>query len=168
MDINYLESLLEDYILVIAAVVLAVIVILFILNIVTLVKLGNLKKKYRSFMEGKDAASLENTILHRFQEVDELKLKQELQETDLEGLKENMLKTYQKFGLVKYDAFHEMGGRLSFSLTMLDKKNNGFLLTTVHNTEGSYTYVKEILDGKSQIDLSEEEEKSLSKAVSKN
>ena len=58
-----------------------------------------------------------------------------------------------------------MGGQLSFALAMLDRKNNGFLLNTVHNREGSYTYVKEILDGKSEINLSEEEEKALNKAI---
>lgn len=151
-----------------AGIAVAVIAILFILNIIALVKLGNVKKKYRSFMEGKDAKSLEDTILNRFQEVDDLKVKQELQGKDIDALKENMLKTYQKFGLEKYDAFNEMGGRLSFSLVMLDKKNNGFLLTTVHNTEGSYTYVKEIVDGKSEINLSQEEEKALTKTVNQN
>lgn len=165
MDINYIESLLKEYILVEAVIAAAVMLVLFILNIITLAKLSNVKKKYRSFMEGKEAKSLEDTILQRFQEIDELKLKQEMQGNDIEALKENMMKTYQKFGLEKYDAFNEMGGRLSFSLAMLDKKNNGFLLTTVHNTEGSYTYVKEIIDGKSEINLSEEEEKALSKTV---
>lgn len=166
MSLNYIESLLKEYILVEALVAAVIVLILFILTIVALVKLSKVKKKYRSFMEGKDAQSLEDTILDRFKELDELKLKQELQEKDIQTLKENMLKTYQKFGLEKYDAFNEMGGRLSFSLAMLDKKNNGFLLTTVHNTEGSYTYVKNIVDGASEITLSEEEEKALQSAVS--
>ena len=130
-----------------------------------MVKLGNVKKKYNAFMEGKDAKTLEDTILKRFSEIDELKIRQELQDKDIQLLKENILKTYQKIGLVKYDAFNEMGGQLSFSLAMLDKRNNGFLLNTVHNREGSYTYAKEIFDGKSAIDLSEEEKEALNKAI---
>ena len=48
---------------------------------------------------------------------------------------------------------------------MLNQNNNGFLLTTVHNTGSSYTYVKEIIDGKSDINLSEEEKIALNKAI---
>lgn len=165
MDLEYIKTIMEEYIVVEAAAVLAIILVLLIMNIVALVKIGKMKKRYRAFMEGKDAKSLEDSILSRFHEVDELKINQELQKNDIGALKATILKTYQKFGLVKYDAFNEMGGQLSFSLAMLDKKNNGFLLNTVHNREGSYTYVKEIFDGKSEINLSEEEQEALSKAV---
>lgn len=165
MSFEYIKELLGENIVFVAAAGIAAILILLILNIVTLAKVSKLKKKYNSFMEGKEAKSLEETIITRFRQVDDLKVNQELQGKDIEALKANILKTYQKFGLVKYDAFNEMGGQLSFSLAMLDKKNNGFLLNTVHNREGSYTYVKEIFDGKSEINLSEEEEKALNKAV---
>lgn len=165
MNLDYIKSILGEYIVVVAAAGVLVIFILFIMNIVSLVKINKMKKKYNSFMEGSDGTTLEETIISRFRQVDDLKVKQELQEKDISALKANILKTYQKFGLVKYDAFNEMGGQLSFSLAMLDKNNNGFLLNTVHNREGSYTYVKEIFDGKSDINLSEEEERALDKAI---
>ena len=165
MNLDYIKDLLGEYVLVIAAAGAAILLILFIMNIVSLTKIRKLKKRYNSFMEGNDGKTLEETVLSRFRQVDDLKVNQELQNKDIQALKANMLKTYQKFGLVKYDAFNEMGGQLSFSLAMLDKKNNGFLLNTVHNREGSYTYVKEICDGRSEINLSEEEEKALNTAV---
>lgn len=165
MNLDYIKEILGEYMLIVAAAGAVVILILFIMNIVSLVKISKLKKKYKLFMEGNDAKSLEETIISRFRQVDDIKVNQELQNKDIQVLKANILKTYQKFGLVKYDAFNEMGGQLSFSLAMLDKKNNGFLLNTVHNREGSYTYVKEIFDGKSEINLSEEEEKALNKAI---
>lgn len=165
MSLDYIESILGEYIVAVAAAGVFVILVLFIMNIVSLVKINKMKKKYNSFMEGSDGTTLEETIISRFRQVDDLKVKQELQEKDISALKANILKTYQKFGLVKYDAFNEMGGQLSFSLAMLDKNNNGFLLNTVHNREGSYTYVKEIFDGKSDINLSEEEERALDKAI---
>lgn len=161
----YVNNILAEWSVIAVTIAVAVVLILFILNIVALVKLGNVKKKYNAFMEGKDAKTLEDTILKRFSEIDELKISQELQDKDIQVLKDTILKTYQKIGLVKYDAFNEMGGQLSFSLAMLDKRNNGFLLNTVHNREGSYTYAKEIFDGKSAIDLSEEEKEALNKAI---
>ena len=144
MNMEVIMNFIREYMLIIAAAGVAVILILFILNIISLVKIGKMKKKYNAFMEGKDAKSLEETILSRFRQVDDLKVNQELQNKDIQVLKATILKTYQKFGLVKYDAFNEMGGQLSFAMAMLNKENNGFLLNTVHNRGGSYTYVKEI------------------------
>ena len=72
---------------------------------------------------------------------------------------------YQKAGIVKYDAFHEMGGNLSFALTMLDQNNNGWIFNAMHSREGCYTYIKEIVKGESYIELSEEEQQCLEKAI---
>ena len=69
-------------------------------------------------------------------------------------------------GLVKYDAFHEMGGRLSFALCMLDKNDNGYLVNSVHSNNGCYTYTKEIVEGRCAIDLGSEEKEALTQAVS--
>ena len=52
-------------------------------------------------------------------------------------LSQNMKYTYQKMGLIKYDAFHEMGGKLSFSLAMLDVRNNGFIINAMHTREAA-------------------------------
>ena len=67
-------------------------------------------------------------------------------------------------GLVKYDAFNEMGGKLSFSLAMLNAKEDGFIINAMHTREGCYTYIKEIVDGNSIIVLSEEEQEALNMA----
>ena len=67
--------------------------------------------------------------------------------------------------MVKYDAFHEMGGKLSFSLALLDRKNDGFIINAMHSREGCYTYIKEILDGNSIIVLADEEKEALDIAM---
>ena len=72
---------------------------------------------------------------------------------------------YQKVGIVKYDAFHEMGGNLSFALTMLDENDNGWIFNAMHSREGCYTYIKEVVKGESYIELSEEERQCLEKAI---
>ena len=61
-----------------------------------------------------------------------------------------------------------MGGKLSFSLAMLDEKNDGFVLNAVHSREGCYTYVKEIIDGNSIITLADEEQQALEAALTSN
>ena len=80
-------------------------------------------------------------------------------------ISEKMKTHYQKVGIVKYDAFHEMGGELSFALTMLDENNNGWIFNAMHSREGCYTYIKEVVNGESYIELSSEEKECLEKAV---
>ena len=75
---------------------------------------------------------------------------------------------YQKLGLVKYDAFKEMGGKLSFALVLLDENNNGFLINSVHSSDGCYSYTKRIKDGDSEIALSNEEKVAVERAVNGN
>ncbi len=57
--------------------------------------------------------------------------------------------SYQKVGIVKYNAFQEMGGQLSFALTLLDENDNGWLLILMHIQEECYLYIKEIVKGES-------------------
>ena len=60
-----------------------------------------------------------------------------------------------------YDAFNQMGGQLSFCLALLDENNNGFIINSVHSTEGCYSYTKEIKGGECSISLGKEEEEAL-------
>ena len=127
-----------------------------------------LKKNYRIFMSGKDAKTLEDTLIQRLDQVDSLLESNEENDSNIKVLSKNMQRTYQKMGLIKYDAFHEMGGKLSFSLAMLDMRNNGFIINAMHTREGCYTYIKEIIDGNSVIVLSEEEQEALKRAMDTN
>ena len=131
----------SDYIIIGLA---AVCLILLICVIINFSQMNKLKKKYKTFLSGKNGKSLEETLISRLMQV-----------------------TFQKFGLVKYDAFNEMGGKLSFSLALLNQSNDGFVMNAVHSREGCYTYVKEIIDGHSVIALAEEEQEALDMAMKK-
>ena len=145
-----------------------VLLILFILVIINIVQMKKLKKNYRIIMSGKDAKTLEDTLIQRLNQVDSLLESNEENDRNIKVLSKNMQCTYQKMGLIKYDAFHEMGGKLSFSLAMLDMRNNGFIINAMHTREGCYTYIKEIIDGNSVIVLSEEEQEALKRAMNPN
>ena len=152
----------SDYIIIGLA---ALVLILMILMIVNVIQMSKLKKNYKIFMTGKNAKTLEDTLIKRLDQVDELMVANKANEKNIKALFQNMQLTYQKMGLVKYDAFHEMGGKLSFSLAMLDMKNNGFIISAMHTREGCYTYIKEIVDGNSIIVLSEEDQEALNQAM---
>jgi len=143
-------------------------VIIFILLIVTLVKQSKLRKKYEKFMSGNDAASLESLVTTKFAEIESMKEHISRIDEDIDQIDHFVVKTYKKMAILKYDAFREMGGSLSFVIAMLTEENNGFVMNTMHSTrEGSYTYIKEIKNGTCDTILSEEETKALQEALSK-
>lgn len=152
----------SDYIII---ALLALVLILIILMIVNVVQMSKLKKNYKIFMSGKNAKNLEDNLIVRLNQIDNLLASNAANEKNIKILFQNMKSTYQKMGLIKYDALHEMGGKLSFSLAMLDEGNNGFIMNAMHTREGCYTYIKEIVDGNSIIILSEEEKKALDMAM---
>ena len=116
-------------------------------------------------MVGKDAKSLEDNLIKRINQVEEVLVSEKKNEENIEKLFRSMKVTFQKVGMVKYDAFNEMGGKLSFSLALLDQKNDGFIINAVHSREGCYTYIKEIIDGNSVLVLEEEEKEALNIAM---
>lgn len=145
--------------------VIVLLVILLIVTIVQIAKTSKLKKKYNKFMQGKDAKSLEADIIKLYEDNQDIKSMTDTNRQDIKKLYKNMELTFQKIGIVKYDAFQQMGGKLSFSLALLNENNDGFILNSVHSSEGCYSYTKEIKGGVCEISLGDEEEKALSIAM---
>ena len=144
---------------------LVLILALIVFCIVLLAKCSGLRKRYEAFMNGSEGKSLEDAFKKKFENMDYINEKLEEIDVRLNGIDMNLLQTYQKIGIVKYDAFKEIGGTLSFALTLLTKDNDGFILNSMHsNTEGCYTYIKEVKAGEVFVALSEEESQSLEQA----
>lgn len=142
-----------------------VIFVLLVISIVLCVELSKLKKRYERFSQGRDANSLEKEIGDLFIENASLKEITEKNKRDIKTIFRKLEPTFQKVGLVKYDAFPQMGGKLSFSLAMLDEKKNGFIINSVHGSDGCYTYSKEIKGGRCDLVLGVEEKKALDIAL---
>ena len=156
-----MESKIE--ILIIALFVL--VVVLFILVINANMKYNRLKFSYNSFMKGKDGRTLEDSIFERFEDLDNLTEMTIKNRQAIRKINEEMMSNFQKVGIVKYDAFNEMGGKLSFAIALLDGNNSGYIINSMHSREGCYNYIKEIVKGESYIELSEEEAESLDNAI---
>lgn len=142
-----------------------VILISFLLIIIQMVKLSKLKKKYSVFMQGKDAKSLEQDIIGLYEDNKFMKISIEKNKNDIRELFKKHELSFQKFGIVKYDAFKQMGGQLSFSLVLLNENDDGFIINSVHSTEGCYSYSKEVKNGQCSISLGEEEKQALNMAL---
>ena len=117
------------------------------------------------FTTGKNAKSLEKDIVGIYEDNKFLKASVEQNRKEIRTLFKNMESTFQKMGVVKYDAFRQMGGQLSFCLALLNENNDGFIINSVHSTEGCYSYTKVIKNGECDISLGDEEKKALQMAI---
>ena len=164
MQSNILNTLgIDPGIIVIVMMGILVFVLLYMVRVS--MKMTRFLKRYRIFMKGRDAASLEKAFAQKFLEVDKLTEMASVQANEIRRIKEIMSRTANKIGIVKYDAFPDVGGRLSFALAMLDESDSGFVLNAIHGREGCYTYVKEIVKGESYVVLGQEEKEALRQAV---
>lgn len=68
-------------------------------------------------------------------------------------------------GLVRYDAFEDVGGRLSFSCAMLDDHGSGVVMTSINGRQDTRVYAKPIAEGHSTYNLSIEEEEAIRQAL---
>lgn len=150
-------------------IILIIVLLVMIFMIIYMIKLSfkmtRFLNKYKTFMRGKDGVSLEKSFIRSFNELDKLIESNKNHMEEIKHIKEIQGITLNKTAIVKYDAFKEMGGKLSFALAMLDSENNGFVLNAIHSREGCYTYIKEIVKGESYIVLGEEEKEALRQAV---
>lgn len=142
-----------------------IMIIMAICLFVLLVRYGRIKTSYELFMQGKKGKNLEEQIAGLFEDIEVLKTTSEKNRKDIKRILVNLKETYQRVGIVKYDAFKEMGGKLSFSIAMLNDNSTGFILNSVHSSDGCYVYTKEIINGECAISLGDEEKKALTLAL---
>ncbi|WP_029323691.1 DUF4446 family protein [Butyrivibrio sp. AE3004] len=145
--------------------IILLIIVLLILLIMQSNRIKSIENQISRFMKGKEAASLEEEIVALFEDNKFIKKATEKNQKDIDDLYERLASCFQKVGIIKYDAFNQMGGQLSYSIALLDENNNGFLLNSVHSTEGCYSYSKEIRNGKCKLELGDEEQMALNEAI---
>ena len=108
MQSNILNSLgIDPGIIVIAMMGIMVFVLLYMVRVS--MKLTRFMKKYRIFMRGKDAVSLEKAFSQKFLEVDKIVELNKIHANEIRRIKEIQSRTANKIGIVKYDAFPDVG-----------------------------------------------------------
>lgn len=73
--------------------------------------------------------------------------------------------TVQHVGMVRYDAFEDVGGRLSFSCALLDDRGDGVVITSINGRQDTRVYAKPIKRGESSHNLSAEEDSAIQQAL---
>lgn len=139
--------------------------ILLIVVIICIIQIRKLYRRYDFFMRGKDAETLEGIIMEQMEDITQLKAEDRANKDSLRNTNKNYRSAFQKFGLVKYNAFKGMGGNLSFAMALLVYTNSGFVLNSVHSREGCYVYIKEVERGETEVLLGSEEKDALERAL---
>ena len=139
--------------------------ILLILVIYLLSRYGKMKRSYDYFMRGRDAESMEDMILGLEEALRDLRSEDRANKEAIRVLNKNQRASYQKFGIVRYNAFKDMGGKMSFAIALLDYTNTGFIMNTVHSREGCYLYIKTVDCRQTEVLLGSEEKDALEQAL---
>ena len=118
-------------------------------------------ERYKAFMKGEDGKTLERSFMRKFNQIEKMNNITTTLTEDIKKLEDVKNRSLIKYGIVKYDAFDDVGGKLSFSLALLDQTDTGFVLNAIHSKENCFLYIKEVMNGESYIILSDEEVQAL-------
>jgi hypothetical protein len=126
---------------------------------------GRMKRQYSVLSASDGRASFVEVVSRKAEEVEGLRSDVAALADELRGTQRELQQAVRHIGIVRYDAFGDMGGRMSFSAALLDDHGNGFVLSTIHARSESRSYVKEIRGGMAEVHLSPEESAAVADAV---
>lgn len=134
----------------------------FIIMLVETVILIFIHKRYISFMKKMGNGNNLDELLKKYiSDVREIKKDNTEIKNYYTKLDSDMAACVQKVGLVRYNAFKDVGSDLSFAIAILDGNDNGVVLNGIYGSESSNIYAKPIKNRKSEYQLSQEEEYAL-------
>ena len=139
--------------------------ILFISMMKHRIKYRRLFKSYDNFMTGRSAINLEDIIILLRKDIRSLKNENKLNREAIRELNKIQRECYQKIGILKYDAFDGMGGKLSFALCILNYRNSGYIINSIHSREVTFNYIRIVENGQTEQVLSREEKIVLEQAL---
>ena len=143
--------------LIILLVNLFFIFILLIISISNRIKINRLNDKYKRFMNGSGDVNIEELFERCLFEVNRVTAKNKSIENHINSIERNLFQCVQKVGVIRYNAFEDVGSDLSFSVALLNGNNDGIVLSSIYSRDSSVMYAKPIISGKSKYTLSAEE-----------
>lgn len=103
-------------------------------------------------------------VLRLRQQVRVIERQRPVGDGDLAALRADLAQALRHVAVVRYDAFGDMGGRLSFSAAIIDDRGDGLVISSIHARGESRTYAKGIVGGDSDATLTPEEQQALAAA----
>ncbi len=147
------------------AVVGGVALLAFLVTLIVVFRLRKIRREYRVLLGDKREQDLVAAAGRAVQQMDGLGKRLDELYSRHENANVGSRRALQRFGIVRYDAFEEMGGRLSFSLALLDDHGDGLVLSSINGRTEARTYVKPIVGLNSEHNLSDEEREAMAAAM---
>lgn len=144
---------------------IVVFTLMLIIILYLLISLISMKSKYNKMMGGKDISDIEGTLIAHIKEVERIDAVNKEIIAENGRIKEFLRLTLSRVSAIRFRAFEDMGSDLSYSVAMLDARNNGVIFSSIFARDDSRSYVKPIEGGRSQYSLTEEEAKVLKDAM---
>lgn len=129
------------------------------------IKVSKAKKKWHSFTDGVNVKNIEELLSSHTTRISLLEEENQSLKAELKNIDMNLSFAVQNVGIVKYNAFDNVGNHLSFSLAMLDRYKNGVVITSIYGRDFTTLYGKPVRLGKSDYPLSQEEEEAIDRAL---
>lgn len=158
------EFIASYYIEVILGLVAALFILL-VLNLISQIRISKIKKRYNEFTRGIRGVNVEELLIKTGEELRDIHVDMNVMEQKIESMNTKLSFAIQKVGIVRYNAFADMGSDLSFSIALLDSFNNGIVITSIYGREYTTVYGKPIKFGKSVYPLSVEEMQAIDRAM---
>lgn len=165
--LNFIYENSSVLILGLAALVIILILILIISMSVMSSRIKKLNYKYRKFMIGTSGENIEEIIEKNIDKIKETYERYNEIEHMLKNTNSKLDSCVQNVGFIKFRAFDDIGGELSYALALLDGNADGVIVTSIFGRNQSTTYAKIIEKGISKLELSKEEKQALEMAMSK-
>jgi len=129
-------------------------------------QLSLMRRNVTILKRGVEGSSLVEKVASQAIQIEDLYALLDEQAAQKDYLTEVLAGTLQRFAVVRFDAFEDMGGKLSYSVTMLDENGDGVIFTSIYGRNENRTYAKAVRAGNASHVLSREESESLRKALS--
>jgi Protein of unknown function (DUF4446) len=139
-------------------------VLALLLALVALVKLRRMRRQYLVLQDGGDGESFVEAVARKAAVVDQLRTEVATLSADVGGLRVDLSDALRHVAVVRYDAFNDMGGRMSFSAALLDDAGDGVVISSINGRTETRTYAKGVKGGASDAILSPEEEQAIAYA----
>jgi hypothetical protein len=129
-------------------------------------QLSLMRRSVTILKRGVEGTSLVDKVATQATQIDDLYRLLDEQAKQKDYLTDVLAGTLQRVAVVRYDAFEDMGGKLSYSATLLDENGDGVIFTSIYGRNENRTYAKAVRAGAASHVLSREESESLHKALS--
>ena len=159
--VNYIGA--HEATLLLASMIL--IVVLLILVLYQMIRISGMRSRYREMMRGTEVEDLESMLIKHVREVETVAATNARLLEENELIRQFLRRTLVRTASVRFRAFEDMGGDLSYAVAMLDANNDGIIFSSIFARDDSRSYIKPIKGGTSDYALTDEEQGVLKEAV---